>query len=45
MEVYNEKESDTMEKKIGKQIQKLWIYYEEKSTLKRFGFNKPSSGL
>ena len=24
---------------------KLWIYYEGKSTLKRFGFSEPSSGL
>ena len=26
-------------------IQKWWIYYEWKSTFKRFGFCKPSSGL
>ena len=25
--------------------QKWWIYYEGKSTLKRFGFNEPSSGI
>ena len=42
MEVNNGKESDSMEK-IEKQ--KWGIYYEGKSTLKCFGFSKPSSGL
>ena len=28
-----------------RKIQKWWIYFEGKSTLKRFGFNNPSSGL
>ena len=31
--------------KNNKEIQKLWIYYDEKSTLEHFGFNKPSPGL
>ena len=34
-----------MEKWENKVIQKLWIYYEGKLTLKRFGFKEPSSGL
>ena len=29
----------------NKEIHKWWIYYKGKSTLKIFGFNKPSSGL
>ena len=28
-----------------KEIQKWWIYYKGKSTLKVFGFNETSSGL
>ena len=45
MEVNNGNKSDSM-KKIEKQSnQKWWIYYNGKSTLKRFSFNKPSSGL
>ena len=31
-----------IEKKV---IRKWWIYFDGKSTLKRFGFDKPSSGL
>ena len=45
MEVNNGNESDNM-KKIEKQsIQKWWIYYKVKLTLKCFSFRKPSSGL
>ena len=29
----------------NKVIQMWWIYHNGKSTLKRFGFGKPSSGL
>ena len=32
-------------KKVDKVIQKGYIYYKRKSTFKRFGFSKPSSGL
>ena len=42
-------EVDNGNKKIKKKknevIWKCWIYYDRKWTLKRFGFNKPSSGL
>ena len=46
MEVNNGNKSDITKKiEKNKVIQKWWIYYYEKSTLKRLGFNKPSSGL
>ena len=32
-------------KKKNKVIQRWWIYYEGKSTLKRFCLSEPSSGL
>ena len=45
MEVNNRNKSDSI-KKTEKEInQKWWIYYDRKSTLECFGFNKPSSGL
>ena len=31
--------------KIEKQIQKEWIHFEGKSSLKRFGFNEALSGF
>ena len=45
MEVNNEEKSDNMEKIEKQVIQKWWIYYEGKSTLKCFSFNEPSSGF
>ena len=45
LEVNNRKEFDSMEKNWKQNNPKLMNLLGGKSTLKRFGFNEPSSGL